>query len=300
MNGRSFPKACIIVTVASATVFAVLAFGREQDDASSTPESSGPNSAMPRTIVVAHRGDHTAAHENSIEAIRRAIHHAGADYIELDLRATRDGELVLMHDATVDRTTDGHGRVEELTSAEIARLRLVDRRRPHLQPSKVPRFAEALAELQGKAGLYLDFKSGDRAKVVQLLRDYRMVSSTVVYDHRDALRLWKKLEPALRTMTSPTPEDLSAESLPKLKGRLQVDILDGPVTLYTPALVREAQRHGLAVWPDIQGPHEDIPFWEKTVSLLADGYQTDQPAELVRFLVQRGLRRTTSPKTAPK
>lgn len=239
---------------------------------------------------MAHRGDHTAAHENSIESIRHAIHHAGADYIELDVRATRDGELVLMHDATVDRTTDGHGRVDELTSTEIARFRLVDRQRPHLQPSKVPRLAEALAELQGKAGLYLDFKSGDRTKVVQLLRDYRMVGSTVVYDHRDALRLWKTLEPALRTMTSPKPEDLSAESLPTLKARLQVDILDGPATLYTPALVREAQRHGLAVWPDIQGPHEDIPFWEKTVVLLADGYQTDQPADFVRFLARRGLR----------
>lgn len=290
MNERFLPTTCAIATVALVTAFAALAFGREQDATTSTTASLGPGRAAPRTIVVAHRGDHTAAHENSIESIRHAIHHAGADYIELDVRATRDGELVLMHDATVDRTTDGHGRVDELTSAEIARLRLVDRQRPHLQPSKVPRLAEALAELQGKAGLYLDFKSGDRAKVVQLLRDYRMVSSTVVYDHPDALRLWKTLEPALRTMTSPKPEDLSAKSLPTLKARLQVDVLDGPVTLYTPALVREAQRHGLAVWPDIQGPHENIPFWEKTVSLLADGYQTDQPADFVRFLAQRGLR----------
>ncbi|MDH7501668.1 MAG: glycerophosphodiester phosphodiesterase family protein [Verrucomicrobiota bacterium] len=292
MNGRSSLKTFATTTAVLATVFAALALGGKQDDGSSTTEPSGRGRTAPRTIVVAHRGDHTAAHENSIEAIRRAIQYAGADYVELDVRTTRDGELVLMHDATVDRTTDGHGRVDVLTFAEIAGLRLVDPQRPHLPPSKVPRLAEALAELQGKAGLYLDFKSGDRAKVVQLLRDYRMVNSTVVYDERDAFRLWKTLEPALRTMTSPKPEDLSAESLPTLKARLQVDILDGPVTLYTPALVREAQRHGLAVWPDIQGPHEDAAFWDKTVSLLADGYQTDRPADFVRFLVRRGLRRT--------
>lgn len=291
MNGRSPLETIATATAVLATVFAALAFDRKQDDGSSTTESLGRGRAAPRPIVVAHRGDHTAAHENSIEAIKRAIHHAGADYIELDVRATRDGELVLMHDATVDRTTDGHGRVEELTIAEIARLHLVDRQRPHLPPSRVPRLAEALAALQGKAGLYLDFKSGDRAKVVQLLRDYRMVSSTVVYDQRDALRLWKTLEPALRTMMSPKPADLSAESLPTLKARLQVDILDGPVALYTPALVREAQKCGLAVWPDIQGPKEDTSFWDNTISLLADGYQTDRPADFVRFLVERGLRR---------
>ena len=82
-----------------------LILAKATDSHTATREAAAPA----YTIVVAHRGDHTAAHENSLEAIERAIR-AGADYVELDVRATRDGELALMHDATVDRTTDGQAR----------------------------------------------------------------------------------------------------------------------------------------------------------------------------------------------
>src|SRR5207244_9942203 len=63
-----------------------------------------------RRVVVAHRGVHTSAPENSLASVREAIA-LGVDMVELDVRTTRDGRLVLLHDETVDRTTDGSGRV---------------------------------------------------------------------------------------------------------------------------------------------------------------------------------------------
>jgi len=71
--------------------------------------------------VVGHRGAGGCAPENTLPAIRHAVE-VGADAVEIDLHATRDGRLVLLHDDTVDRTTDGSGPAEEMTLDELRRL----------------------------------------------------------------------------------------------------------------------------------------------------------------------------------
>lgn len=77
---------------------------------------------MTRPQVLAHRGDARHEPENTLPAFAAALSR-GADGVELDVRLTRDGVPVVVHDATVDRTTDGHGRVSALSSAELGRLR---------------------------------------------------------------------------------------------------------------------------------------------------------------------------------
>ncbi len=76
----------------------------------------------PRPWVVAHRGGSALAPENTTEAFRRA-EALGVDVLEMDLRVTADGAIVVIHDATVDRTTNGHGLVADLS---LARLRTLD------------------------------------------------------------------------------------------------------------------------------------------------------------------------------
>lgn len=74
-----------------------------------------------KILVSGHRGERIHGFENTAAAFRRAID-AGVDMIETDVRMTKDGDLVLMHDESVDRTTDGTGKVCELTAAQISRL----------------------------------------------------------------------------------------------------------------------------------------------------------------------------------
>lgn len=78
---------------------------------------------QPRTtpLVLAHRGASAYAPENTVAAFRLAAE-MGADGIELDSKLARNGTIVVMHDATVDRTTDGHGRVSDLTLSELKQL----------------------------------------------------------------------------------------------------------------------------------------------------------------------------------
>jgi len=105
-------------------------------------------------IVVAHRGDWRNAPENSIQAIENCIK-MGVDMVELDVRETKDGELILMHDSKLDRTTSGQGLVSDHTLKEIKELFL---RRGHGQIShhKVPTLEEALLVSKDKILVNLD------------------------------------------------------------------------------------------------------------------------------------------------
>lgn len=73
-------------------------------------------------LLIAHRGGSALAPENTLAAFRRAIQWWRADLLEIDVHPTRDGDCVVIHDPTVDRTTDGRGPVADLTVAELQRL----------------------------------------------------------------------------------------------------------------------------------------------------------------------------------
>ncbi|MEW6301445.1 MAG: glycerophosphodiester phosphodiesterase family protein [Thermodesulfobacteriota bacterium] len=109
-------------------------------------------------IITAHRGAGSLEPENTLRAIQRAID-LGVDQIEVDARLTRDGRVILMHDPTVDRTTNGTGRVADLTLAEIRRLD-AGRGEP------VPTLEEALAHARGKVVLQIELKGPHTAAAV--------------------------------------------------------------------------------------------------------------------------------------
>src|SRR5262245_53187197 len=102
-----------------------------------------------RVEVVAHKGLHTYAPENSFAAIEAALR-AGLTHIEVDVRAAPDGRLFLLHDDTLNRTTNVRGRLRDLSAAHASRARLAD-------GSQLPRL-EAVLELGRDVTLYLDVK----------------------------------------------------------------------------------------------------------------------------------------------
>jgi glycerophosphoryl diester phosphodiesterase len=111
--------------------------------------------------VIAHRACWQNAPENSLLAIERCIA-AGVDIIEIDIRATRDGHLVLLHDKTLDRTTDGTGVLSEKTLSEIKKLKLFNRdgkvSKSQLTALSIPTLKEVLSLTRGKVILNLDIK----------------------------------------------------------------------------------------------------------------------------------------------
>ncbi len=105
-------------------------------------------------FVAAHRADWKYAPENSLQALQNALFF-GADIIETDVHRTRDGHFVMMHDATVDRMTNGTGRIADMTLEEVRRLRL---RTNWGQSTQMPvaTLEEYIEETRGRAHLYLD------------------------------------------------------------------------------------------------------------------------------------------------
>ena len=124
-------------------------------------------------LVAAHRGQWREAPENSLPAIEAAIED-GAHVVELDVRLTSDGVPVLMHDDTVDRTTNGTGRVDELTFAQIRELRLkkgLGGDQAEVTEQIVPTLAEAMEVLRGRALINLDKAWPFREEVLAVLRE---------------------------------------------------------------------------------------------------------------------------------
>jgi len=130
-------------------------------------------------LSVGHRGTGSLslwAPENTLAAHDMAWR-MGADSVEVDVRDTVDGVPVLMHDSTVDRTTDGTGSVADMTLDEIRALR-IQPLNPIVPVQSVPTFAEALAYLKGKMMVYVDIKSVNVQHLVEVIDSAGMLNVT--------------------------------------------------------------------------------------------------------------------------
>ncbi len=149
-------------------------------------------------LNIAHRGGIVPGYaENTLAAYRRAISF-GVDVIEIDLRGTRDGEVIILHDETLDRTTDGTGKVTDYTLAELKQLNAGS-------GESIPTYAEVL-DLVTDTGvkLLLDIKVSpvlDKEKVVRLTESHDAVLDVIVGVRTlDDLRQFRRLNPNIRTL----------------------------------------------------------------------------------------------------
>ena len=139
--------------------------------------------AMPGVMVASHRACWKSASENSLDGIRACIAH-GIDIIEIDVRATADGRLVLMHDSTLDRTTNGHGKLSAMTFEAVRRLRL----KPAgggsdvttLTDRRVPTLEEALAVAKGRILINMDAKDPVQERIFEAVEKAGMVGQVIM------------------------------------------------------------------------------------------------------------------------
>jgi glycerophosphoryl diester phosphodiesterase len=140
--------------------------------------------ASGRTRVIAHRGFSGAAPENTIAAVRAAIE-INADMVEIDVTLTADGQIVVIHDETLDRTTDGSGRVSDFTRAELQQLDAGGWFAPRFAGERIPSLDAVLDETEDRILLNVEIKSeavdrGIVAKVASAIRRQGMIDQVVV------------------------------------------------------------------------------------------------------------------------
>ncbi|MPR32417.1 glycerophosphodiester phosphodiesterase family protein [Salmonirosea aquatica] len=234
-------------------------------------------------VVIAHRGNHVKVPENTLAACKEAIR-VGADYVEVDLRTTKDGKMVLLHDATVNRTTDGQGPLSDLTWKEVKHLHL---KTTDSKKYSIPEFKRILKLCKGKINVYLDFKEADIGQTWKLIQQANMENQVIVYlNKEEQYQQWKNTAPNLPLMTSLPEKYLTNHDLETFLKKVNVQVLDN---LKTPERVEEARKHGVDVWLDVQSPTEGPISWNAALQKGVSGMQTDHPEALIRYLKQRNL-----------
>lgn len=150
------------------------------------------DACSPEIMVVAHRGVHNNFPENSISAIREAVE-IGVDIIEIDIRHTKDNFLVLMHDKTIDRTTNNKGLVENYTLQEIKNFRL-RKNDGSLTDEQIPTLEEVFMEFGNIAHFDIDIKTPKYMYVVEMVEKHNLFESSLflVYDLEIAKMLKKR------------------------------------------------------------------------------------------------------------
>ena len=150
--------------------------------------------------VIAHRGASGYAPENTMASFRMA-YEMTADMVELDVYVSVDGTIGVMHDDTVDRTTDGTGRIEDMTLEQIQKLDAGVKFDAKFKGERIPTLDEVLAWAAGKIGGNIEIKgAGCEPGVVELVRKYNMADKVIVSSfHHEYLAKIRELAPEIPT-----------------------------------------------------------------------------------------------------
>ncbi len=298
----AFAGAALIV--ASAAASPAPSFDRGAAIAAEIAEGKAGN-----VLVVAHRADWRSHPENSLPAIRSAIA-MGVDVVEIDVRRTKDGRFVIIHDTTLDRSTTGRGRVADFTLEELRQLRLRD---GVGMPTAelIPTLEEALNTVRGRAVINLDKSAEHPAEIFRVVErenalGFALFSITQPLAEFEAEYpgLLAKI-PHFMLVVSDTGESRDALIGPYFKER-KPDVLqivfsreDRPAL----AWVDRARAAGVRVWFNSLWPnhnaghHDDRALTDPAGAygwLVARGatmIQTDRPGLLMEYLRQADLRR---------
>ncbi|WP_054530730.1 glycerophosphodiester phosphodiesterase family protein [Erythrobacter sp. SG61-1L] len=229
-----------------------------------------------RVMIASHRGGHLRSPENSLAAVDEAVA-AGADFVEIDVRVSRDGVPFIMHDGTVDRTTDGSGKGEDMTFAQLRALRLKGGDTPP------PTLLEMLMHTCGRVLVDLDMKTDRFAPVLAVVDGLGMADQVMMFDSdSDVLRNARALSPALPVMTRLQKDVPMAE---KNRALAPVAIVHGDEETLTPAMKAAIADMPARIWANSLGDlDKDLgsgaTACPRLKSLLGQGasvIQTDQP-----------------------
>ena len=237
-------------------------------------------------IVVGHRGTVKFAPENTIAAFHKAIE-LGADLLEMDVRETKDGHLVIMHDSSVDRTTNGTGNVSDLTLAQIKQLDAGSWFGPEFTGERVPTLEEALAAIRGRALPDIDFKAGTPGKVIDALQKEGPIEKVTMYSSNwDLIR--ESLELTDGILARPTVP-FGRIGLPILLHELDPPIINMDWPDYTESLVRDCHLAGRKAFVNVLRENDTEFGMLSAINAGADYIQSDNLDLLLPLLRARGL-----------
>ncbi|HZV12321.1 MAG TPA: glycerophosphodiester phosphodiesterase family protein [Candidatus Kapabacteria bacterium] len=238
-----------------------------------------------KIMVVAHRGDSGHAPENTLASFRRAIE-CGADMVELDIQRTRDDRLVVFHDATLRRTTNGRGYIARKTYAQLAELDAGSWFDKKFAGEKVPLLDDVLSLLRGR--IYIDIEIKPTAVrgatvplLLQALRRFAMEPYVLISSfHHGVLKKIKRSAPHLATAIIQNPH-ASFRSPVVSARRAGADAIVCSIHQVSRARSEDARAHGMPICVyTVNTPRAVAKALRCNVSAVVTNY----PAEIARLL----------------
>ncbi|QGH33562.1 glycerophosphodiester phosphodiesterase [Gracilibacillus salitolerans] len=267
------------------TSFAVPAFANEEETTISKQEQQ-------KMVNVAHRGASAHAPENTMAAFHKGVE-MKSDYIEIDVQMTADEELVIIHDTTVNRTTNGTGAVGDLTLEEIRALDAGSWFSEEFAGEKIPTFEEVLDAFRGKVGILIELKSPELypsmvEKVADALKERNMAHTNnekiiIQSFNHESMELSKELLPEIPhgvlaglTWAGVTDEQLEAFAT-------YADYFNPNQNIVTPELVDRVHAVGMEIMPYTSRSQEQA---NRLFDLGVDGIITDYPEHVYHHPVK--------------
>jgi glycerophosphoryl diester phosphodiesterase len=226
-----------------------------------------------------HRGANHYAPENTLPAFEKAIR-LGADFVEFDVRTTSDGKFYLLHDGSLDRTTNGQGAIRHHSSSEVAAMDAGSWFGKPFVGVKIPTLDQFLSVVKGKINLYFDAKDITPAELAKAVDKAGMAERTIVYQGPGYLLELKKIDPRIRAMP---PLD-GIEDVARFAADLKPYCVDAAWSALSKELIDSCHTNNIKVFSDALGRHENIEDYLAAIDWGIDLIQTDHPLRVIRAM----------------
>jgi glycerophosphoryl diester phosphodiesterase len=236
-----------------------------------------------KIYVIAHRGAHQGIPENSLPAYQKAID-LGCDFVEIDIRTTKDGNFVSVHNSTIDNyTTDKKGSVKDLTLADLKSVDIGEKLGDEWKNTRIPTFEEILQLCKGKIGIYLDLKDAPVAELMKIIQKFDMEKDIIWYMPYQYLMNLENVD-TLFGSSFIMPDPQNEKNLKPMFEKLNAGIVATDMGELSEHFVKVVHGNGAKVFVDEK--EGTIVEWQKITDWKTDGIQTDNPAGLIEFLNQ--------------
>ena len=283
-TSRDRTQALLIVCVLAVASIFVAVLGTTPGRVGATEALGDPRTPGDAAFIASHRGGGATAPENTLPAIAGALA-GGFDYVEVDVALTADRHPVLMHDPTVDRTTDGHGAIASLTLAEVRALDAGSWFAPAYAGTAVPTFTEFLEVLAASTQRSLIELKGewDAAAVAAVVTDINAhdLGRRVALSSFDAATLG-----LIESVSDVIPRLLILRDVPEDVVRAAQEagvrgiLVDRKAVLARPEMVDDVHAAGVRI---IVYTLNSDTQWTAMTDLGVDGIVTDEPADLLTW-----------------
>ena len=241
-----------------------------------------PKQLFNSVMVVGHRGNSAEAPENTITSLNEAFA-LGADMVEVDVYFSRDGIPVVIHDETVDRTTNGKGLVADLTLAQLKALDAGSWKGRKYAKERIPTFEEVLRAAKGKGPVFLDPKvEGLGRSVAELLQKLGMDEYSLVIGTWTESQASDFVRYLPRAQILRTDDDTSRRAADFFEQQKARGITGFELGMnWSPEFIQAAHAHGMPVYAYTIN---DESTMRELVTMGIDAIETDVPKVLIRLL----------------